>query len=423
MDALFPERIMYGSTATSIGRNRSRPAAGQSSSSRALESPTALGDVLDGRTTPPRSHHAHCIRSPTRALTAVARAPAKLGCPIPAPSMCQQAARIKALSGRQRGRNGGVFLSSSPSEPAAGTIAVPSGRVSHGGRAGEPARERGRRGGRLTAVARGGGTRALFQSRDVPREDTTKGPGAASGLAIHPGRGRRIPKATDEHLFRPTESRQQRGTERPPHPSGDPESQTHPPKIRARPRHRAEQRVIREGGRCDANTLAHRVPFGRGTESRVQPTCGALERRMVLHGRPGLRSAQGYRLNPKNLSPGRPPWLPTCLAALRVVSQPCGRSARPPTMGRRDGGGRQGQAAPSPSTSAHAATPADAILAGRCAPREGTTPLAGERACQGRDGRQTSRARAGHLCEHKEGDRPQWRGHPRKDLGLGGDIV
>lgn len=249
------------------------------------------------------------------------------------------------------------------------------------------------------------------------------------------GRGRRAgwrsvrhdaaakPKATDEHRFRPTESREQRGTARRP-ASGDPESQTHPPKIRARPRHRAEQRVIREGGRCDANTLAHRVPFGRGTESRVQPTCGALERRMVLHGRPGLRSAQGYRLNPKNLSPGRPPWLPTCLAALRVVSQPCGRSARPPTMGRRDGGGRQGQAAPSPSTSAHAATPADAILAGRCAPREGTTPLAGERACQGRDGRQTRRARAGHLCEqqHNEGDRRQWRGHPRKRSGPRGGL-
>lgn len=102
MDGLFPERIMYGSAATSIRRNRSRPGAGQRSSSRALESPTALGDVVDGRTTPPRSHHAHCIRSPTRALTAVARAPAKLGCPIPAPTMCQQAARIKALSGTTR---------------------------------------------------------------------------------------------------------------------------------------------------------------------------------------------------------------------------------------------------------------------------------------------------------------------------------
>ncbi|CAN8026377.1 unnamed protein product [Ixodes persulcatus] len=59
--------------------------------------------------------------------------------------MCQQAARIKALSGTQCGRNGGGgFLSSSRSEPAAGAIGVPSGRVSHGGRAGEQASERAR---------------------------------------------------------------------------------------------------------------------------------------------------------------------------------------------------------------------------------------------------------------------------------------
>ncbi|CAN8007029.1 unnamed protein product [Ixodes pacificus] len=230
MDALFPGRIIDGSTATSIGRNRSRPGAG-----------FAGPRIADGARRRARRANNASPLSP-RPLHPLSDSGAHGRCSSPRQTWPPDTGAVNVSTSsankgavRHATREERRRLPLQLAERAGGWHHRRGVRARFarraGGRLSEPARERGRRGGRLTAVARGGGTRALFQSRDVPCEDTTKGPGAASGLAIHPGRGWRIPKATDENLFRPTESREQRGTERPPtHPSGDPESQTHPRK-------------------------------------------------------------------------------------------------------------------------------------------------------------------------------------------------
>lgn len=134
----------------------------------------------------------------------------------------------------------------------------------------------------------------------------------------------------------------------------------------ASPRQQVKQRGTPGGRNPCGGQLRSNIASRTGVRA---PTCGA--RRMVLHGRLGLRSplAQGYRLNPKNLSPGRPPWLPTCLAALRV-RPPC----VPLACRCRRRSGRRRSARPPPRPRIAAATPAAAILAP--GPRLRPPPLA-----------------------------------------------